>query len=649
MSSAVMARQRFTQEPDSVWARRGGVVLLNCSIADRVGAVQWTQNGVALGTERALPGYPRYSMIGSEIQRRDWNLQIRDVGLEDDGRYQCQAGPHTPVRGIRSRSADVTVVIPPEYPTIDGAPTLSLVLHRPTNVTCRANNGKPAADITWFLERQRITHRVFSSSHPRPGDKLVDTVGMVTINASKEDAGRRLECRALNQFMERPFITFASIDVQYAPEVTMSVNVSRTIREYDNVRFSCTGQANPADITWRWYRNNREVEGEGGNTLSIPQISYDYNGNTVACTASNSVGRTRKEMTLIVQYGPRITDSDTVVGADLADSTELRCRAQGNPPPHVVWTKKGSPTRRTLSTLPTYRVPVVTKATFGVYVCTATSPDFPDASKEVLLLQNQKPSIHSETKQFAEEGEKGQLVCIAHSVPKPDRMIWLKDGKPVELGGRERRFSVEETDLLYGRRSVLHIVNVQRGDFGHYNCNVINAYGSDNVTLTLVEKTVAPLPYIIGGVVGGVAVVFVIAVTCVLYHRYKREDGGSIVGSTTDTDSSGDKKRKDADSPCTLMDQWRQDYNKPKDFCRHSADYDELNYKDHTGNNNAYGCLEPSEPYRDSYGAGDYSRAMTPLERYEAVYGPSAYSMTNFRSREHTHIDLPDADLATDV
>ncbi|XP_076438716.1 kin of IRRE-like protein 1 [Babylonia areolata] len=657
--AGVGAEQVFRREPESVSVTRGRVVLLHCSIANRVGAVQWTQNGVALGAERSLPGYPRYSMIGTEVNQTgggrlgEWNLQISDVRLEDDGNYECQAGSTHTARGIRSRTAAVTVVIPPEQPTIDGAPTIPVVLHRPTNVTCRANNGKPAADITWYMDGQRVTHKVYTRSHPRPDHKFVDTVGMVTINASKADSGRRVECRAINRFMERPFITFATLDVQYAPEISLRINLTRTIREYDYVRFSCSGLANPADITWRWFRNNREVDGETGSTLTIPQISHDYNGDTIACTAANSVGRSRKEMTLTVEYGPRLTEVDVVVGADLQGPAELRCQADGNPQPHVLWTRKdsGSPgAPRTLSTSTLFRIEHVTPASFGVYTCTASTSGFPDVSKEVLLLQNGKPSIRSEKQQYAARGEKGQLECIARSVPKPDRMVWLREGQPIDLDDSSGRFSAQEKDLLYGRSSVLHIFSVRKEDFGNYNCNVINAYGSDNVTLTLVEKTVPPLPYIIGGVVGGVAVLFIIAVACVLYQRYKREDAGSIVGSTTDTDSSGDKKRKDADSPSTLMDQWRQDYNKPKDFYRHSADYDELNYKDHTGNNNAYGCLEPSDPYRDSFPAGDYSRALSPLDRYEAVYGPPGFNMSSFRGREQPdRLDTNPAKLATDV
>ena len=34
------------------------------------------------------------------------------------------------------------------------------------------------------------------------------------------------------------------------------------------------------------------------------------------------------------------------------------------------------------------RIEVVSKVSFGVYTCTASSSGFPDASKEFLLLQN---------------------------------------------------------------------------------------------------------------------------------------------------------------------------------------------------------------------------------------------------------------------
>lgn len=83
---------------------------------------------------------------------------------------------------------------------------------------------------------------------------------------------------------------------------------------------------------------------------------------------------------------------EEVVGADIGRSAELRCVAEGNPPPHIIWTRKdrGSSFAQTLSTSSLYRIDVINRGSFGVYVCTASSSSFPDASREVLLLQNGK-------------------------------------------------------------------------------------------------------------------------------------------------------------------------------------------------------------------------------------------------------------------
>lgn len=41
-------------------------MILSCTVQDKAGPLQWTRNGFGLGEERDLPGYPRYSMIGSD-------------------------------------------------------------------------------------------------------------------------------------------------------------------------------------------------------------------------------------------------------------------------------------------------------------------------------------------------------------------------------------------------------------------------------------------------------------------------------------------------------------------------------------------------------------------------------------------------------
>jgi hypothetical protein len=63
-----MGFQEFVEEPESHQVKRGSVQILRCVVRNHVGAVQWTRDGFALGSDRNLPGYPRYTMIGGQTK-----------------------------------------------------------------------------------------------------------------------------------------------------------------------------------------------------------------------------------------------------------------------------------------------------------------------------------------------------------------------------------------------------------------------------------------------------------------------------------------------------------------------------------------------------------------------------------------------------
>ncbi|KAI8505715.1 hypothetical protein Bbelb_169040 [Branchiostoma belcheri] len=109
MSGRVSAQdQSFRQQPESVAVRLGETVTLTCAIDNVAGVVQWTKDNFALGSDRALPGYPRHTITG-DLNRGEYNLLIQDVLLEDDGKYQCQASPTETQGGIRSEDAELTI------------------------------------------------------------------------------------------------------------------------------------------------------------------------------------------------------------------------------------------------------------------------------------------------------------------------------------------------------------------------------------------------------------------------------------------------------------------------------------------------------------------------------------------------------------
>lgn len=57
------AQQAFRTEPRNLTVRMGEAAVLRCEVLRPSGTVQWVKDGLLLGPERSLPGFPRYSMI----------------------------------------------------------------------------------------------------------------------------------------------------------------------------------------------------------------------------------------------------------------------------------------------------------------------------------------------------------------------------------------------------------------------------------------------------------------------------------------------------------------------------------------------------------------------------------------------------------
>lgn len=80
------------------------------------------------------------------------------------------------------------------------------------------------------------------------------------------------------------------------------------------------------------------------------------------------------------------------------------------------------------------------------------------------------------------EGDKVELVCIVHARPVA-QVVWSKDGRPIEEPGH-----IEEQDK--GHRHSLQINDVTESDFGEYNCEATNDFGSSSASIHLTGKRV---------------------------------------------------------------------------------------------------------------------------------------------------------------
>jgi hypothetical protein len=71
---------------------------------------------------------------------------------------------------------------------------------------------------------------------------------------------------------------------------------------------------------------------------------------------------------------------------DVGKSATLRCEAESNPPPNIVWRKKGA--YQALSTSSTLHLSAVNEGQFGQYICSASNLGFNEKSREIYLLRN---------------------------------------------------------------------------------------------------------------------------------------------------------------------------------------------------------------------------------------------------------------------
>ena len=81
------------------------------------------------------------------------------------------------------RQDSLCVSVPPAEPQIENAQRqgnrnfLAVTEGIPSNITCRANRGKPAADITWYLNSVQQTENTATTVVTEEGVKTKDAIG----------------------------------------------------------------------------------------------------------------------------------------------------------------------------------------------------------------------------------------------------------------------------------------------------------------------------------------------------------------------------------------------------------------------------------------------------------------------------------------
>ncbi|KAM6428794.1 kin of IRRE-like protein 2 isoform 1-T3 [Liasis olivaceus] len=531
----------FFQQPMDQVIVSGQSVTLACVIMGYRGMVQWTKDGLALGGERDLPGWSRYSIVG-DASAGQHNLRIDYAELDDDAVYECQATQ----AALRSQRAKLTVLIPPNDPEIHNGPIVHVISNIPYNLSCRAAGAKPAAEITWYRDGQRQESAIYSKSLMDDGRREV-AVSTLLLIPSSQDVGSSFTCRVSNPAAPAGKQTSVTLNVQYPPVVILSVQ-PQTVPEGGKVNFLCTATSNPEVTGYRWAKGGVPIPDANSDSYEAT-VDQSFFTEPVSCEVSNAVGSTNVSTLVDVHFGPHLVSQPKPLTVDIGSDASFTCTWTGNPPLTLAWTKKGSSV--VLSNGNTLHLKAVTQEDAGIYVCKAIVPRIGVAEKEVALAVNGPPIISAEPSQQTAVGAKARLECLVESVPRPDRInkmrgqcregpvtsvssdsdlhiipakepAWAWGERMLDAGSLDR-FTVDTVVTEQGVLSALLIDPTHDDDFAlPYNCTAWNRFGARSVAVSLRRQEVLSVLMLGALAASGVVALLLLVVFVSLCYRRKR-------------------------------------------------------------------------------------------------------------------------------
>ncbi|XP_071669814.1 nectin-3 isoform X3 [Patagioenas fasciata] len=304
----------------AVWGKK---VALKCiiDVNETITQVSWEKiHGKS--SQTIAVHHPEYGIsVQGEYQGRvsfknysltDATIILKNVSFSDAGEYICKAV--TFPLGNTQSSTTVTVLVEPIVSLTKGPGPLIDGANRTVAATCTAATGKPAAEIEW----EGGLGEMESSSTLFPNE-TVTVVSQYMIVPTRFARGRRITCIVRHPALEKEMRYTHVLDIQYAPEVSITGYDGNWFIGRENVQLRCNADANPLPMEFMWTRLDRQWP-EGllsvNNTLQFSNpLTYNYTG-TYICKVTNALGQKSDQKTIYILDMPfKQTSSVAVAGA----------------------------------------------------------------------------------------------------------------------------------------------------------------------------------------------------------------------------------------------------------------------------------------------------------------------------------------------
>ncbi|CAI5781185.1 sialic acid-binding Ig-like lectin 5 [Podarcis lilfordi] len=305
----------------------------------------------------------RFQLTGN-LSEGDCSFSINDVKFEDEGQYYFRIE-----KGTLRFSYRVSFILPrvsvtelAEKPKILNLP--EVVLGKSITLICQAPGTCPWKEswsqpqISW----SNLPGTTTAQNHQHSSGSWTFASGF-TFTPSLQDQGRALTCRVRYPAVDTTVANTISLEVVYPPQ---DIRITRpghpdisaqeeklVVREGDTVSLLCEAQGKPIPSV-TWLKNNKPLNNNmqgSKDTLRLSNIKSEDAG-MYQCQAENPHGSIRKNISVIVQYAPKLSKNPEKNTACWRKDNDILCKCSlhSKPPPQIHWQLDGKTVAENTST-----------------------------------------------------------------------------------------------------------------------------------------------------------------------------------------------------------------------------------------------------------------------------------------------------------
>ncbi|KAG8172476.1 hypothetical protein JTE90_015743, partial [Oedothorax gibbosus] len=360
---------------------------------------------------------------------------------------------------------------------------VSTAVGESATLECFPPKGHPEPVVRWRKDGEFITTTVKGRL------KVVGPGNLVIAEVRQSDEGR-YSCVAENLAGTRE--TAAVHVAVHVKPFFMKEPEHLTVLAGAEVSFPCKVDGDPMPFV-KWSRKDGKIptgraEVTDDKSLTIKSVIVGDEG-TYICEAENLVGSISAEVTLTVHSRPNflVRPKDQRIG--LNGIAKMECKATGNPPPSIFWTKEGNqvlmfPERSygkvSVGKDGTLTLSGVRKEDVGYYICSVLSgigSSMAKAYLEVTALGDLPAPVIKlgPANQTLPLNTVAMLPCEATGDPKPS-IRWFYNSTPLQM--RDPRLVVLDSGTL-------QIDDLQPEDYGVYTCTASSESGETSWSAAL--------------------------------------------------------------------------------------------------------------------------------------------------------------------